>query len=251
MSHAITAAQTTLRAANAVSVPHVLKSVIAGLGLLMSLGQSAVAADAPANAQPTIRAMFGAKPTDQLDPKTTALLVIDFQNEYFTGRMPIPDGMTALANTQRLIAFADKQHIPVIHVQHLAAEGAAVFAKGGKTVNFHPLMQPRAQDKVIQKTTVSVFASSDIDVQLKQAGIKTLIISGLMTHACVAGAARDAVPLGYDVVVASDATATRAITRANGDSVSKDALHNAALAEIEDTFGSVLSTAQIVALPVH
>jgi hypothetical protein len=33
--------------------------------------------------------------------------------------------------------------------------------------------------------------------------------------------------------------------------VSKDALHNAALAEIEDTFGSVLSTAQIVALPVH
>lgn len=151
MSHAITAAQTTLRAANAVSVPHVIKSVIAGLGLLMSLGQSAVAADAPANAQPTIRAMFGAKPTDQLDPKTTALLVIDFQNEYFTGRMPIPDGMTALANTQRLIAFADKQHIPVIHVQHLAAEGAAVFAKGGKTVNFHPLMQPRAQDKVIQK----------------------------------------------------------------------------------------------------
>lgn len=114
MSHAITAAQTTLRAANAVSVPHVIKSVIAGLGLLMSLGQSAVAADAPANAQPTIRAMFGAKPTDQLDPKTTALLVIDFQNEYFTGRMPIPDGMTALANTQRLIAFADKQHIPVI-----------------------------------------------------------------------------------------------------------------------------------------
>lgn len=98
---------------------------------------------------------------------------------------------------------------------------------------------------------MSVFASSDIDAQLKQAGIKTLIISGLMTHACVAGAARDAVPLGYDVVVASDATATRAITRANGDSVSKDALHNAALAEIEDTFGSVLSTAQIVALPVH
>ncbi|NWB94904.1 isochorismatase family protein [Pseudomonas gingeri] len=226
------------------------KSVIAGLGLMMGAAQSANSADEPVNPHPTIRAMFGAQPTDHLDPKTTALLVTDFQNEYFTGRMPIPDGMKALENTQRLIAFADKQHIPVIHVQHIAPAGAAVFAIDGKTVDFHPQMTPRPQDKVIQKTTVSVFASTDLDAQLNKAGIKTLIISGLMTHACVAGAARDAVPLGYSVVVASDATASRAITRANGHSVTQDELHNSALAEIEDTFGSVLSTSQIVALPV-
>jgi len=57
--------------------------------------------------------------------------------------------------------------------------------------------------------------------------------------------------LGYDVVVASDASATRAITRADGRSVTKDELHNSALAEIEDTFGSVLTTSQIIALPVN
>jgi len=226
------------------------KSIIVGLGLMVGAIQFASAADAPANEHPTIRAMFGAKPTDGLDPKTTALLVIDFQNEYFTGRMPIPDGLKALENTKRLIAFADKEHIPVIHVQHIAPAGAAVFGIGGKTVDFHPQMKPRPQDKVIQKTTVSVFASTDLDAQLKKAGVKTLIISGLMTHACVAGAARDAAPLGYDVVVASDASATRAITRANGHSVTKDELQNSALAEIEDTFGSVLTTSQIVALPV-
>jgi nicotinamidase-related amidase len=112
-------------------------------------------------------------------------------------------------------------------------------------------MKPRAQDKQVQKSTVSVFASTDLDSQLKKAGIKTVIISGLMTHACVAGAARDAVPLGYGVVVASDASATRTITRANGDSVSADSLHRAALAEIEDTFGDVLTTAQIIDLPLH
>lgn len=86
---------------------------------------------------------------------------------------------------------------------------------------------------------------------MKKAGIQTLIISGLMTHACVAGAARDAAPLGYNVIVASDASATRAITRANGVSIDKDSLHKAALAEVEDTFGDVLSTAQIVKLPVR
>ncbi|WP_248745074.1 isochorismatase family protein [Pseudomonas sp. MWU12-2037] len=232
------------------SFSNVLKSAIVGLGLMLGTVQFACAAEAPTNQHPTIRAMFGAEPSDRLDPKTTALVVIDFQNEYFSGRMPIPDGMKALENTKRLIAFADKEHIPVIHVQHIAPAGAAVFGIDGKTVDFHPQMKPRPQDKVVQKTTVSVFASTDLDAQLKKAGVKTLIISGLMTHACVAGAGRDAVPLGYSVVVASDATATRAIARANGHSVSKDELHNSALAEIEDTFGSVLTTSQIVALPV-
>lgn len=233
------------------SVSTFFKSAAVALGLMMGLGQFASAADAQTNQHPTIRAMSGATPIDHLDPKTTALLVIDFQNEYFTGRMPIPDGMKALENAKRLIAFADKEKIQVIHVQHVALPGSAVFGMGGKTVEFHPLMQPRPQDKVVRKTTVSVFASSDLDAQLKKDNIRTLIISGLMTHACVAAAARDAAPLGYNVVVASDASATRAVTRANGQSVNKDELHNAALAEIEDTFGSVLTTSQIIALPVN
>jgi len=204
-----------------------------------------------ADSHPTIRAMSGATPVDHLPAGKSALIVIDFQNEYFNGRMPIPDGATALAKTRELITFADSHKIPVYHVQHVAPAGSPVFAIDGQTVKFHPDMQPRPQDVVLQKSTVSVFASTDLDQQLKKAGIQTLIISGLMTHACVAGAARDAAPLGYNVIVASDASATRAITRANGVSIDKDSLHKAALAEVEDTFGDVLSTAQIVKLPVR
>ncbi|WP_095138782.1 cysteine hydrolase family protein [Pseudomonas sp. Irchel s3a10] len=199
----------------------------------------------------TIRAMSGATPVDHLPAGKSALVVIDFQNEYFSGRMPIPDGAAALAKTRELITFADSHKIPVYHVQHIAPAGSPVFAIDGQTVKFHQDMQPRPQDVVLQKSTVSVFASTDLDQQLKKAGIQTLIISGLMTHACVAGAARDAAPLGYNVIVASDASATRAITRANGVSIDKDSLHKAALAEVEDTFGDVLSTAQIVKLPVR
>ena len=200
---------------------------------------------------PTIRAMSGATPTSQLPVGKTALLVIDFQNEYFTGKMPIPDGAAALANTRKLIAFVDEHKMPVFHVQHIAPAGSAVFAKDGESVKFHPDMQPRAQDVVLQKTTVSVFGSTDLDKRLKRAGIENLIISGLMTHACVAGAARDAAPLGYNVLVASDASATRAITRVNGDAIDKDALHKAALAEVEDTFGDVMTTEQIINLPIR
>lgn len=206
---------------------------------------------AMADAHPTIRAMAGAEPVNQLPAGKTALLVIDFQNEYFTGKMPIPDGAAALANTRELIDFADDHHMPVFHIQHIAPAGSAVFAEGGETVKFHPDMHPRAQDVVLQKTTVSVFGSTDLDKRLKSAGIENLIISGLMTHACVAGAARDAAPLGYNVLVASDASATRAITRVSGEAIDKDALHKAALAEVEDTFGDVMTTAQIIKLPVR
>jgi nicotinamidase-related amidase len=206
---------------------------------------------AMADNHPTIRAMSGATPVDHLPAGKSALVVIDFQNEYFSGRMPIPDGAAALAKTRELITYADSHKIPVYHVQHVAPAGSPVFAIDGQTVKFHQDMQPRPQDVVLQKSTVSVFASTDLDQQLKKAGIQTLIISGLMTHACVAGAARDAAPLGYNVIVASDASATRAITRANGVSIDKDSLHIAALAEVEDTFGDVLSTAQIVKLPVR
>lgn len=201
--------------------------------------------------QQTIRAMSGATPITQIDPPTTALLVIDFQNEYFNGKMPIPDGAAVLHSAQRLIEFADQHKIPVIHIQHLAPAGSEVFAQDGNTVDFHPLMQPRAQDTLVQKTSVSVFVSTDLHSQLQQQGIRTLIICGLMTHACVAGAARDGAALGYAIVVASDASATRAITRANGESVTKDQLHTSALAEIEDTFGDVLTTSQVIGLSVR
>ncbi|KPW32005.1 Isochorismatase hydrolase [Pseudomonas coronafaciens pv. atropurpurea] len=226
-----------------------LKLLMAGLGLL-GAGLS-VAASSEGNTHPTLRALSGVSPVDHLQAATTALVVIDFQNEYFTGKLPIPDGIQALDNARRLINFADQSGIPVFHVQHVAPKDSPLFAEGSHEAQFHPLMQPRAQDQHVQKSTVSVFASTDLDSQLKARGIKTVILAGLMTHACVAGAARDATPLGYNVVVAADASATRAITRFDGNSVTSQQLHQAALTEIEDTFGDVLSTDRITALSLR
>lgn len=229
------------------TMPKLLSLLLACLSLAAT---SAIAAEPAVNPNPTIRAMSGAVPIDRLDPTSTALLVIDFQQEYFTGRLPIPDGQKALNKARELIAFADKARIPVYQIQHIAPAGSAVFALDGEGVKFHPQMLPRAGDTVLQKTTVSVFGSTELDRLLKEKGIKTVIIAGLMTHACVAGGARDAAPLGYQVVVASDASATRSITRADGSSIDANSLHRAALASVEDTFGDVMTTAQIVKLPL-
>ena len=97
---------------------------------------------------------------------------------------------------------------------------------------------------------VSGDPTTDIDARLKAAGIDTLIVTGLMTHACVAGAARDAVPLGYAVIVVDDACATRDLDVADGSTVPYRDLHRATLAALSDTFGDVLTTDQVLALDV-
>ena len=198
---------------------------------------------------PTIRTLTGAGKTPGIDTRSTALLVIDFQNEYFSGRMPIPDGKAALDNAKRLIEMADASDMPVFHVQHITPSGTPIFAEDGPTVAFHADIQPGMNHTVVRKSSISVFPTTDIDAQLKAKGIKTLIVSGLMTHACVAGATRDAVPLGYDVIVANDACATRDVDGPNGKTVPHALLHQASLASLADTFADVQSTDDILALP--
>jgi nicotinamidase-related amidase len=197
---------------------------------------------------PTIRTLAGASAPQTIDPAKTALLVIDFQNEYFNGKLPIPDGKRALANTKRLIERADADGMAVVHVQHVTPAGSPVFAEDSPTSRIHDDIQPAANHAVVQKSSVSVFPTTNLDERLKKAGIDTLVISGLMTHACVAGAARDAVPLGYNVIVADDACATRDLDLAGNDTVPHASLHRAALASIDDTFGDIMTTDELLGL---
>lgn len=197
---------------------------------------------------PTILAIVGASQPTVLSRASTALLVIDFQNEYFSGRMPIPDGMAALSNAKRLVDMADRYDMPVYHVQHVNPAGALVFAEDSPTVEFHDALRPEPRHRIVQKSNVSVFQGTDIEQRLKADGIGTVIIAGLMTHACVAGAARDAAPAGFDVIVACDAAATRDIDSPAGGTVDHAALHAASLVTVADTFGAVMSTDAILAL---
>jgi nicotinamidase-related amidase len=197
----------------------------------------------------TLRSILGAAAPVSLPARSTALLVIDFQNEYFTGSLPIPDGAAALRNARALVDYADRQGWPVIHVQHVAPVDSPLFAADSRNGAFHADMQPTPAHRVVTKSSVSVFASTDLATTLKDDGITHLVICGLMTHACVAGAARDAVPAGFEVIVAADACATRDIVVDSKLSVGHDALHRSALAEIADTFGSVMHTHEVLSLP--
>ena len=67
---------------------------------------------------------------------------------------------------------------------------------------------PAADEIVLPKTSSSVFISTNIDYVLRNLGVRSLIIAGVLTDQCVDSAVRDACDLGYLVTVPTDACAT-------------------------------------------
>ena len=57
-----------------------------------------------------------------LDPRKTALLVIDVKNEYFDGKWPVPDGPQALEQIERAIDASQRANAAVAYVQHAQIE---------------------------------------------------------------------------------------------------------------------------------
>src|SRR5690606_37977781 len=104
-----------------------------------------------------------------------ALLVIDVQNEYVTGKLLIehPPVQESLRNIELAMDAAQAAHIPVIVVQHDAPEDSPLFAKGSAGWALHPAVAPRACDHRINKTMASVFAGTDLAQWLAQHHIDT------------------------------------------------------------------------------
>jgi nicotinamidase-related amidase len=230
-----------------------MKTTMAHSVLALSMAVSGMAQaekTVTASDAPTIRTMSGAQPTTFLGASQTALIVIDIQNEYFEGKMPIPDGKKVLRNNQSLVNFAHQHKLPVFFVRHLGPADGPLFAEGSKFAEFHKDLQPAKNDRVISKATPSSFVGTDLDKQLKDLGIKTLIVSGLMTHMCVSSTARDAVPLGYDVIIPEDATATRDLATWDNKVIEHATLQRAALAGVADVFAEIKTTKDVLAIQV-
>ncbi|MDP6341976.1 MAG: isochorismatase family cysteine hydrolase, partial [Alphaproteobacteria bacterium] len=58
------------------------------------------------------------------------------------------------------------------------------------------------------KTTYGAFASTGLDASLRNLGIETLVLGGVVTNRCVETTMRDATDRGYRVILVDDGTAT-------------------------------------------
>jgi nicotinamidase-related amidase len=156
-----------------------------------------------------------------------ALLVIDEQNEYFTGALPITHPAGHLDRILRVMDAASGR-IPTVVVQH-HSEGLPIFRKGSPEWELHPEVAARPRDLLIQKSLPGSFTNTPLEQWLRERGISTVSIAGYMTHMCCDTTARQAVHRGFRSEFLSDATGTLPLSNAGG-SVTAEELQRSILA---------------------
>jgi nicotinamidase-related amidase len=144
---------------------------------------------------------------------TTALLIIDIQNDYFAGgNMALDNPETAAANASRLLADFRARHLPVVHIQHLMQRpGAGYLVPGTPGADIHPSVAPLPGETVLTKHFPNSFRGTGLADRLEALGVGHLVITGMMTHMCVDTTTRAAFDLGYKITLAYDACATRTL----------------------------------------
>lgn len=170
-----------------------------------------------------------------------ALLVIDVQNEYFTGKLPVTYPENSFENIIKVIDFANENSIPVLLIQHTnPGKDSATFKKGTDEHEIHDEVLKRDHDKIIEKNLPGSYTETELGSWLKENDIDTIVISGYMTQMCCDTTARQAMHLGFNVEFLSDATGTLDIANSAGH-IGAEELHKAILITQAMRFSKVMS----------
>jgi nicotinamidase-related amidase len=200
---------------------------------------------------------------ERIDPATTALVLIDLQNEFChaegafarlghdVSAMP-----TVAENTHRLVKAAREKNMTILFVR-AAYDGEVLSGPLAETYNrrqftnsqclegswdadWYAGLSPRegdANEIAIVKHRFSAFWGTDIDLFLRSNGIRSLVFTGVVTSGCVESTLRDAFFRDYYVVCAEDCVAEASAER-----------HNASLTKMRQAFGEVLMADEIAAI---
>lgn len=169
-----------------------------------------------------------------------ALLVIDVQNEYFTGALPITHPVGHLETITRVMDVAKENSVPTVVIRHhMADDQAPMFRHGSPEWQLHEDVEQRDRDKLIDKQLPGSFTGTDLEPWLQDNGIDTVTICGYMTHMCCDTTARQAAHRGLKVEFLSDATGTLPLTNEAG-SVTADELQRSILCAQQMLISEVL-----------
>jgi len=199
-----------------------------------------------------------------MDPKETAVVLIEFQNEFCS-----PDGALygavkevleknkTIPNTVDLVAKARKKGVQIVYVPisftedyhevmeepygilKNVVEGKA-FRKGIKAVEIIAELKPQPGDIVVEgKRGLCGFASTNLDFILRQRGIRNVALAGFLTNVCVESTMRTAYEKGYNVITLTDCTAATSweiqefTVKTNYPIYSRPMTHDEFLAQLE------------------
>ncbi|KRD34330.1 isochorismatase [Lysobacter sp. Root916] len=174
-----------------------------------------------------------------------ALIVVDVQNEYFSGGLLIehPPVSQTLPNIGRAMDAARAAGVPVVVVQNTAPPEAPVFVKGTSGWELNEVVGGRPRDHYIEKNFPSVFTGTDLKDWIAANGVDTLSVVGYMTHNCDASTIFEAAHLQLNVEFLSDASGSLSYENSAGQA-SAEEIHRVFSVVFQSRFAAVLSTQQ-------
>lgn len=168
-----------------------------------------------------------------IDPSTTALLLIEYQNDFTTeggalhnGVKAVMDSTGMLAKTQQTAAKARAAGVTVMYAPITFAQGyneitahpygilkgvvdGNAFVRGSWGAAIVDSLTPQPTDIVVEgKRGLDTFASTNLDFILRSRGTRTLVVGGFLTNCCVESTVRTGYEKGFQMVALSDCTAT-------------------------------------------
>jgi ureidoacrylate peracid hydrolase len=186
------------------------------------------------------------KPSFKLRKGSTAVLVVDMLNDFLTpgGKMVLEGGPILIPPMQGLLDHARRANIPVIYVNDChrlrlredrefkkRAEHCIEGTWGAQVIDD---LKPEGEDYIVLKRRFSGFFETDLDLTLKDLGVDTVIVMGVVTNICVRSTIHDAFFRGYRVIVPKDCV------MATGQREQESSLY-----DIETHFGEVSTSEKI------
>ena len=149
-----------------------------------------------------------------VDPRTTALIVVDMQNDFVKpgGALVVETAAATIPAIQRLLALARAKGMKVFFTQDTHEEGDIEFPIWGPHVlrgtwgwQIVDELAPRPGERVLEKLRYDGFFGTPLDHELRLAGIQTVIVCGTVANICVLHTAGSAALRGYRVILPIDA----------------------------------------------
>jgi len=171
-----------------------------------------------------------------------ALLLIDIQKghdnlTYWGGQRNNPD---AEEKAKSLLGIWRSRQWPIYHIKHDSTNPISPLRAGQSGNDFKDMVAPLPGETIIKKNVNSAFIGTDLQTQLEELGIKTLVLVGLTTDHCVSTTTRMAGNLGFQTYVIEDAVACFNKLGPNGQEYSAELIHETALASLHEEFAEVI-----------
>lgn len=180
----------------------------------------------------------------------TALLLIDFQNDYFpsydNAKLALSGTEAAAKQGAKLLAAFREKKFPIVHVRHeFLSNDAHFFLPNSEGAKIHPSVKDTPGEPVILKHQINSFCDTNLKSMLDEQAVENVVIAGAMTHMCVDAVARAAKDFGYNCAIAHDACATLDL-EFSGVKVPAEHVHAAFMAALNFAYAHIASADELI-----